>query len=665
LGKLDAALAWAARGFRVFPLQINSKNPTDLGWTVHATTDPKVIRTWWTDPILGAERDNNIGFLCTGWIVPDVDVKDGKPGLDTFFRLDMDFDTLTTRTPTGGYHLIYQGGDALVGGSPLGEGIDIRSHNGYVVAPGSTIDGVPYVVEIDIPVAPFPAHLRGLLRAPRRKLESPGLDIDLDTPELVEVVAHWLAYDAPPAIEGANGDDTTYRVACRIRDFGLSEQVAYELFVDEYNSRCSPPWSVSEARAKIENAYRYATGEIGSMSPAAVFGDIHIVPPPAPASVVAAAALLSDSVYRFGNMMDVADIEARPWIFGDILMARAVTALIAAGGAGKSLFTLTLAAHLAVGKPFLGYPVHRSGKSIIVNAEDDLAEQSRRLNAICEVYELDRDHVRSCVSLVGAEDAFALKVTTGHPPIINDLHVAALIAAASDPDVVLISVDPLVDVHTASENLADEMAYVMSIFRMIARRTECALLVIHHTAKPPAANSSAWVGDANAGRGSTSLPNATRTTLTLFPASEEDSLEIGIPPAERKSYVRLDDGKKSYSARRGSPLWLKWQALGLQNGDSVGVLVPHDATKAYDHAAQDIADRLREHMMRHGLASLLIDEAVSVLSQSDPLAERENRDVVKTRLVRLLSKPITSEGVTVQIITDLESGKKIARVVLH
>lgn len=668
-GKLEAALAWAARGFRVFPLQVNSKFPSDLAWTLHATTDPEVIRGWWTDPVMKFELDNNIGFLTTDWIVPDIDVKDGKTGLKTFFDLGLEFDTLTMATPSGGYHLVYQGIKRLVGSGHLvsvDDGLDIKSHNGYVVAPGSTIDGKAYTVAIDLPVSPFPEHLQPRLKSPRQRAESLPPEIELDAPELVEVVAHWLAHDAPIAVEGANGDDTTYKVACRMRDFGLSEQVAFELFIDEYNPRCAPPWDRDAARAKIENAYRYATGEIGSGSPAAAFGGVVTVEAPPHLAGVLTAASFDSGVYRFGNMIAMEEIEARPWIFGDILMARAVTTLIAGGGAGKSLWTLTLAAHNAAGKPFMGHEPHRPGsKIIIVNAEDDLAEQSRRLNIICEAYGLDKEVVSSRIALIGAEEDFALKLTVNRPPTINIEQVGGLIAAASDPDVAIIIVDPLVELHSAQENLVDEMSYVMSVLRMIARRTECAILVVHHTAKPPPANSSAWVGDANAGRGSTAVPAAARTVLTLFPAAEEDCAALGITVADRKRYVRLDGGKSNYAALSGKPSWLKWHSFKMPNGDSVGVLREHDAAASYDHAATDMADRLVAHMLKEGAASLPIEEAVTVLVLADPMGVMEDRDVLKSRIGRLLVTPRGSGDAKVQLVPGIHAGKKANRIVMR
>ena len=263
---------WAARGFRCFPLQQNSKEPIGIAWTVHATKDPATIRHLWTDPVLSVEHDYNVGFCTTGWVVVDVDVKRGKKGLQTFAALGLEFDTLTVRTPSGGYHLYYRGLDREVGQSPLGLDVDIRSHHGYVVAAGSTIDGVGYVVELDLPVAEFPAHLRDRLKAPRKRAEPVVHDGELDCSENIQCAMHWLRCDATPAIEGQNGDAVSYRTACRIRDFGLSEDAALDAFMDAYNPRCSPPWSVEEAAAKVANAYRYATGTPGAASPSSDFG---------------------------------------------------------------------------------------------------------------------------------------------------------------------------------------------------------------------------------------------------------------------------------------------------------------------------------------------------------------------------------------------------------
>ena len=634
--KLDAALAWAARGFRVFPLQENTKLPLDQGWTISATTDLDVIRAVWTDPVVGAERDYNIGVLTSDLIAADVDTKAGKPGLATMLRLGLEFDTLTVRTPTGGWHLYYKSIGREVGNAPLGPGLDVRSHHGYLLAPGSTIDGVPYTVEIDEPVADFPVELRPLLKAPRSRRDASGVSVELDLPEALELAAHWLRREAPIAIQGENGDDATYRVACRVRDFGVSEGAALDLLLDEWNDRCEPPWSVHEVRLKVENAYRYATGEAGSASPAALFdGVVHVPPPGASGRDTIAVPFDGSGLVRFGNMMREADIPARPWIIEGLLMEQAVTLLLAPGGAGKSLLSLIIAAHLAVGEPLWGHPITRPGKSIIYNAEDDLAEVSRRLVAICRLYSLDVDAVSSQVCLLGRRD-IKLKFTKGQPPTINEDHVAVFRAAATDPGVVMFSVDPLIGVHTAKENDSIEMEYVMDVIRDIAWQAGIAEIVVQHTAKMP---SDALSGNQDAGRGSTAIAAAARVALTLTPASDKDCVLIGASIADRKSFVKLEGAKANYSAKAGET-WLRWRSDQLVSGDKVGVLVEHDAEKARLAEATRLADAIGSLLLVGGCAAVSLRDMVDRLAAAQMTDRNEPNAMLEKRLRVVFNGPV-------------------------
>lgn len=662
MGKLDAALAWAARGFRVFPLQENSKNPTDLGWTLAATTDEATIRGWWTDPVLGAERNLNVGFCTTGWVVADVDVKDGKPGLATMARLGLEFDTLTTRTAGGGYHLIYRADAEPVGQSPLGPGVDVRAVNGYVVAPGSTIDGRAYAVEIDGEPAAFPGHLRHALKPPRAR-KPVAASVEEDAPETVELAAHWLLNEAPPAVQGQNGDDTTFRVACRLRDFGVSEHQALELFLDEYNPRCEPPWSLVEARAKIENAYRYAKGDAGASSPAALFEGV------APVAVPEAMAVapLPDRLIRFGNMKVEADIPMRPWVVPGLLIRRGVTVIVAPPGAGKSLISMIVAAHLAVGLGFAGYEVLVPGKSVIYNAEDDLDEMSRRMNAICTAYGLDHALVASRVALMTSEDV-SWEFTAEQPPRLRLEFVNRLMAeCAEHDDIAMLAIDPLIEVHTGRESDSGDMKFVMSVFRMMARRLDIPLALIHHTGKAPSGHVS-LAGSMDAARGSSAILAAARIGLTMFSATEAECVEIGAPIAERLAYVRVDGSKATaLSALKRGTRWFRWHDLHLASGETVGVLKPHDALAAQDRSSRAAAEVVCEFLVRErGGASCSVDEALDALVRADPLTAKEDRKQREARLRQAFAGPVrVASGGSVMLLTEGSGRNKSTKLVLR
>lgn len=632
MSTLAAALAWASRGFRVFPLQENSKDPLDVGWTTSATADPDAIRSWWTDPVTKVVRRYNIGSLTSGWLVPDVDTKDGKPGLQTMQELGLEFDTLTVATPGRGYHLWYQGLSEPTGQSPLGPGVDLRSHNGYVVAPGSIIDGVEYRVVIDQEPAPFPEHLRGRLRRPRERAPQLSIDLDLDQPEFLEIAEDWLRKAAPPS--------GTYIVACRMRDFGLSEDSAAELMFEVWNPLRATPRTFDEIKLKVAHAYTYATGVVGAATPQVTFANLTIIPPPVHTN---------GSPYGFGNLLPINEIETRPFVMGNLLMNRTVTAIFAGPGGGKSLLKLILAAHFACGRDFLGHKCFRSGKSIVFDAEDDVKEMSRRLHAICAVYGLDLETVRKSVCLV-SQDEILLQLTTGGQfPTINQEQVAQLIVKVQDPEIVLLALGPLAELHNQNENDNVTMRYVMGVLRIIAQQGDVAVLVDHHTAKPPQASSQAWVGDQFAGRGASAIPGSARRVITMYSASEADCDDIGVRKERRDEFVRIDDGKVSYG-RRGGPRWLRWTEVRLVNGDHVGVLKPYDVRDSVEIAARALATALADETQRVGSATLTIEAALAVMMR-DPLAAREGKATLRNRLERVLAEPVAlGQNATVSLL---------------
>jgi putative DNA primase/helicase len=57
----------------------------------------------------------------------------------------------------------------------------------------------------------------------------------------------------PPAVSGESGHDQTFKAACILRRFGLTEEEAMTLF-REWNERCQPPWEDKDLRKKLRDA---------------------------------------------------------------------------------------------------------------------------------------------------------------------------------------------------------------------------------------------------------------------------------------------------------------------------------------------------------------------------------------------------------------------------
>jgi hypothetical protein len=212
----DAAMAYAARDWPVFPLTPGGKLPAiptahpgqqsscrgecdRFGHGVYdATTHAGVITRWW-DHCPRA----NIGLSCgpAGLVVIDLDVP--KPGRETpppDWRLPgvtcgadvlavlaerasaaLPTDTYTVRTGRGGLHLYFTtppgaqlGNTTADRGSGIGWCIDTRAAGGYVVAGGSTVAGRDYTLVHDAPPAPLPPWLASLLIHPPTRPQRPA-----------------------------------------------------------------------------------------------------------------------------------------------------------------------------------------------------------------------------------------------------------------------------------------------------------------------------------------------------------------------------------------------------------------------------------------------------------------------------------------------------------
>lgn len=622
--KLQAALHWASRGFKVFPLEVNGKHPVVPAFGACASDDPAQIRSWWTCPVTGMELDRNIGVLTTDIVVCDVDVKDGKPGIDTYHGMGGHFETLTVQTPTGGYHCYFMGYNSA--NTYPGPGLDIRSHNGYVLAPGSTINGVPYTVIVDKPMSWVPMAIEATLRAPGVRAVRDA-STELDTPNAITYAQTWLETSAPLAIEGQSGDSTTYQVACKmVRDFALSEETACELMLQHWNDRCSPPWDRDELFHKVENAYAYGTGAVGQALPEAQFAGLVNIPEPPPAFTAPVG-------LAFGNALDVMHIPPRPWLVPRLLMRRAMTMLIAQGGAGKTTVALAVAAHGAVGQDFGTYKFSSPFKTVFYSAEEDRAELSRRLYAVAVEYKLDWPTVKAGVLLIGQDDfELMLACVVQRQPVQHDDHVNYLLSLATSPDVGLVVLDPFVEVHMCDEQDNAQMKYVMSVLRRICREANVAMLVPHHTPK----GSGKEAGSADAARGAGAIVNSARIAMTLFNATDKDREVYGIKEEEKRDFVRLDDAKMNLTLATSESLWFRKVGVKLVNGDEVGVLLTHAMGNGDDAQRRFIALTCAEAIGASNAGAISLQDAVLRLQAADPLYERMSVTTLRARIEKLL-----------------------------
>jgi Bifunctional DNA primase/polymerase, N-terminal len=214
---IESALAYAARGWPVFPCNPGSKEP----WTRHgfkdATTDPAVIRWWWS-----RWPRNNVAIAtgAPGVDVFDVDVRPEGDGFAAFDRCRLagllSGALALVRTPSGGLH-VYFPGTGQPGRSLKALHVDLKAAGGYVVASPSVVAGKQYTV-LDWRTGGHPLDWPSVVRllappqAPR-SMRAAARKVNADAS--TDALARWLA-----RLPAGDHNNPLYWAACRAIESG-------------------------------------------------------------------------------------------------------------------------------------------------------------------------------------------------------------------------------------------------------------------------------------------------------------------------------------------------------------------------------------------------------------------------------------------------------------
>jgi len=145
-----------------------------------------------------------------------------------------------------------------------------------VLAEGSKVNGVKYEAIHDTPdIPPLKTWLSGLAgkATNRRNKEDLGVPLDL-TPNVMRAVDYLRRTEG--AIKGQGGDAHTYKVACKVRDFGVSEDTALLLMLDHWYEKCNPNSKEQFVEKKVRHAYKYAQEAAGIDTPQAAFEEVEV-----------------------------------------------------------------------------------------------------------------------------------------------------------------------------------------------------------------------------------------------------------------------------------------------------------------------------------------------------------------------------------------------------
>jgi hypothetical protein len=516
----EAAVDLARKGFYVFRLVENGKVPKDKRFYELASNDPEIVRQRWTDSDGHGERFN-IGVLtgtptANGILhVVDVDTKPGKVGKQSLRdRPWLERDTWTVVTTTGGLHLYYavpQDGPTFTSGqSRLGPDIDDRGYHGYVVGPGSEINGRSYKLIDDTDIQPANPAMLELLQ---RKKDTGSLDptkalvlVDGDS-AVRQAISYLQSEDDPP--EGKR-NARCHIVGAGLKDRGVSLPVALDLAFQYWQFAYNHPEFRDELEKTFTSAYATGTLAPGVKNVEYQFEDLSGVVDEEINAI--GSERLTSLEFKPANAKRKSHVQFLPldqiitsWmdeppaLIDDLLLASRFSVLYGPPGEGKSFVAIDLLMHVALGKPWCDLKVQNGAVCYVVG--EGATGAKKRITAAFHRLKLEGQAGApfymqpTAVDLYGSDDAANQMIQE-----IQQLE------AQLGVKFTMIVVDTLArSMPGGDENSVKDLGIVIEHVDLIREATGAHIMLVHHTGK-----------DLSKGaRGSTALLGAIDTEILV------------------------------------------------------------------------------------------------------------------------------------------------------
>ncbi len=545
-------IALAREGIETFPAGPDKK-PLLKSWQTKATADTDTIRAWldrWPDamPAMPTGDRNSLSVL-------DLDVRDdGRDGISAATDLGVQMSrAFTVRTPSGGLHLYYRHRDGLTNASNhLPDGIDVRGQGGYVIAPGAVLpDGRAYRIKrgcdlADLELSPcFPAKLMPTARE-ERQADLQDCEHDLTASNVRDLLAFL---EADPIWRDHR--DGWLRVGIALHDWSGGSDEGRELWT--WFSRESPHFN----RRELIKDWKSFGGKAGGVT----LGTLIAAAPEwseARHAVTAddfeddphgdddrAEPVAAQPFFHPASSWTGQPIPEREWVVPDMIPNGQVTLLSGDGGVGKSLLALQLAVSVATGSNWIGQPVDKPGKVLVLGAEDDDSEMHRRVASICKAQRVEMADLGNLMvrSLAGEDALLATpSQSTGRLTATAFYKRLTEIIGAMKPRLVVL--DTLADLFGGNENDRAQARQFVGMLRAWSIKHYLAVVLLAHPSRAGMATGS---GDS----GSTAWHGSVRSRMYL------DTVKVDGQEADTSARV-LKTMKANYGPR-GGDLRLIWR----------------------------------------------------------------------------------------------------------
>ena len=610
-----AALTYVRAGFKIFPCLPNSKVPAcDHGFH-DATDNEDQINDWWT-----TNPNYNVAFSpqTMGFGIVDIDSPEAEEFYGQLHDGAESSPTWMVRTPRGGLHVYYEGElPTSVGRLFPGQKIDTRGRGSYALLPPSrTTDGV-YQTYIEADVEPLPEWLAPYLTAMRTGGAVASSDVEPDLPVNLRRAERWLR-DREPAIEGAGGNEWTYRTAAALADMGLSEEAVLALMAGEWNDRCQPPWQDDELEGVVANACRYRQNEGGQHAArdlATVYaGALQDAEGPGDGSS-GNEGPGKRSRFRPRSEAEQDEGVEPTWLIPGLIPDNEAVMLYGPTQSYKSFIALDLALSVAAGVPlFAGAPT-RAGPVFYAALEGRRNIEKLRRPA------WKREH-----GITEPIPFYSLPAPMRISPEDCEeweAEIRAFLKPGERPG--LIVLDTVAKVLSGkNENDAKDMGDLIAWTDGLVDRFQCPVLAVHHTGRD--ATHSRGSSAADAGFGSIIVATAHRETkmVRIHVQKHKDAEEpepwylegkvahgsLVFSPVSKSEYEAATRVESAYSAIKVQRMLIEIGARGdALKGVSTQILATHFVDDATDDKKRARIEKTLTRMARDSLSAYVTDAA--------------------------------------------------------
>lgn len=263
----------------------------------------------------------------------------------------------------------------------------------------------------------------------------------------------------------------------------------------------------------------------------------------------------------------------RQYLFGSAVTRGTLTVLAGLGGTAKTILTLELAVHAALGRALGDFQISEFS-SLLFLGEETRNERDRRIGAICaHLEDTERRLVEERVAVFPAA-GIDLRLTWLYDgnPVAQPL-VGQIIALAREHQtrcglpVGLIVLDHARLVMAGDPNAADDVTQLTRLLTEIAIATNASVMLITHSPKSSRQKESS--ADAAEVFGSTAFVDNARCAFVVNTMRPHEASEFGVPEKESGWYLCLTAAKVNYG-RSGTRYWFKkdevagWDSIRLE-----------------------------------------------------------------------------------------------------